>query len=182
MYSGWWIDSKLYFQLRIFIRSSEISFTGITIVLYTLGCVKIIKKTFLLNSNKIMTILCVSFIVIKISYLTVSSYNCHNMDVCPLPLLLFLLKFLILFLYIKVCEEQSCEDQVFPLSVNFLDRFLCACDISKTHLQLTGAVCLLLASKVRQCSALSIELLCYYTENSVTPEEMRVNIADEIIF
>ncbi|XP_022170567.1 G1/S-specific cyclin-D2-like [Myzus persicae] len=74
---------------------------------------------------------------------------------------------------LDVCEEQRCEDQVFPLSVNFLDRFLCACDISKTHLQLTGAVCLLLASKVRQCTALSIELLCYYTENSVTPEEMR---------
>ncbi|KAF0768063.1 G1/S-specific cyclin-D2-like [Aphis craccivora] len=74
---------------------------------------------------------------------------------------------------LDVCEEQRCEDQVFPLSVNFLDRFLCACDISKTHLQLTGAVCLLLASKVRQCMALSIELLCYYTENSVTPEEMR---------
>ncbi|XP_026810881.1 G1/S-specific cyclin-D2-like isoform X3 [Rhopalosiphum maidis] len=50
---------------------------------------------------------------------------------------------------LDVCEEQRCEDQ------------------------LTGAVCLLLASKVRQCTALSIELLCYYTENSVTPEEMR---------
>ncbi|XP_050548795.1 G1/S-specific cyclin-D2-like [Daktulosphaira vitifoliae] len=74
---------------------------------------------------------------------------------------------------LDVCEEQNCEDQVFPLSVNFLDRFLCACDISKTHLQLTGAVCLLLASKVRQCTALSIDLLCYYTENSVTAEEMR---------
>lgn len=140
------------------------------------------KKTFFLNLNKIITILCVSFIAIKILYLTLPSYNCHNMGLCPLLLPLLLLKFLILFLFIKVCEEQSCEDQVFPLSVNFLDRFLCACDISKTHLQLTGAVCLLLASKVRQCTALSIELLCYYTENSVTPEEMRVNISDEIIF
>lgn len=80
----------------------------------------------------------------------------------------------------QVCEEQNCEDQVFPLSVNFLDRFLCACDISKTHLQLTGAVCLLLASKVRQCTALTIELLCYYTENSVTPEEMRVSLSEII--
>ena len=76
---------------------------------------------------------------------------------------------------LQVCEEQSCEDQVFPLAVNFLDRFLCACAISRRQLQLSGAVCLLIASKIRQCHLISIDLLCYYTDHSVTPEEMKVS-------
>nr|XP_018903554.1 PREDICTED: G1/S-specific cyclin-D3-like [Bemisia tabaci] len=74
---------------------------------------------------------------------------------------------------LEVCEEQRCEDQVFPLAVNFLDRFLCSCDISRRQLQLISAVCLLLASKVRQCHALSVELLCYYSDNSISQSEMR---------
>ncbi|KAJ9601044.1 hypothetical protein L9F63_000779, partial [Diploptera punctata] len=74
---------------------------------------------------------------------------------------------------LEVCEEQSCEDQVFPLAVNFLDRFLCSCNISRRQLQLVGAVCLLLSSKIRQCHSLSVDLLCFYTDNSVTPQEMR---------
>nr|CAD7257593.1 unnamed protein product [Timema shepardi] len=72
-----------------------------------------------------------------------------------------------------VCEEQRCEDQVFPLAVNFLDRFLCRCSISRRQLQLTAAVSLLLASKIRQCHALSVDLLCFYTDHSITPDEMR---------
>ncbi|GLH14093.1 G1/S-specific cyclin-E [Gryllus bimaculatus] len=74
---------------------------------------------------------------------------------------------------LEVCEEQRCEDQVFPLAVNLLDRFLCACAISRRQLQLAGAVCLLLASKVRQCHALSVDLLCAYTDHSITPADMR---------
>nr|CAD7425404.1 unnamed protein product [Timema monikensis] len=73
----------------------------------------------------------------------------------------------------EVCEEQRCEDQVFPLAVNFLDRFLCRCSISRRQLQLTAAVSLLLASKIRQCHALSVDLLCFYTDHSITPDEMR---------
>nr|CAD7568388.1 unnamed protein product [Timema californicum] len=75
----------------------------------------------------------------------------------------------------EVCEEQRCEDQVFPLAVNFLDRFLCRCSISRRQLQLTAAVSLLLASKIRQCHALSVDLLCFYTDHSITPDEMRVS-------
>nr|CAD7193983.1 unnamed protein product [Timema douglasi] len=73
----------------------------------------------------------------------------------------------------EVCEEQRCEDQVFPLAVNFLDRFLCRCSISRRQLQLTAAVSLLLASKIRQCHALYVDLLCFYTDHSITPDEMR---------
>lgn len=73
-----------------------------------------------------------------------------------------------------MCEEQQCEDQVFPLAVNFLDRFLCICVISRRQLQLVAAVCLLLASKIRQCNSLSVDQLCYYTDHSITPEEIKV--------
>ncbi|KAG8229778.1 hypothetical protein J437_LFUL005859 [Ladona fulva] len=79
---------------------------------------------------------------------------------------------------LEVCEEQRCEDQVFPLSVNFLDRFLCECRIVRSQLQLVAAVCLLLASKTRQCHPLSVDLLCHYTDYSVTTDEIRVSSDD----
>ncbi|XP_042218964.1 G1/S-specific cyclin-D1-like [Homarus americanus] len=73
----------------------------------------------------------------------------------------------------EICEEQACEDQVFATAINFFDRFLCVCVIQKTQLQLVGAVCLLLASKLRQCRPLSAEHLAYYTEYSVSVEEIK---------
>lgn len=80
-------------------------------------------------------------------------------------------------LLLQVCEEQACEDQVFAVAINFLDRFLCACVVQRTQLQLLGAVCLLLASKLRQCRPLSIELLAYYTDYSVGAQEIKVRRA-----
>lgn len=74
-----------------------------------------------------------------------------------------------------MCEEQACEEQVFAVAANLLDRFLCACVVQRTQLQLLGAVCLLLASKLRQCRPLSVELLAYYTDYSVTQQEIRVS-------
>ncbi|CAL4070891.1 unnamed protein product [Meganyctiphanes norvegica] len=74
---------------------------------------------------------------------------------------------------LEVVEEQDCEDQVFHVAVNFLDRFLCTCVVQRTQLQLIGATCLLLASKLRACQALSVELLSYYTDYSVSPEEIK---------
>lgn len=75
----------------------------------------------------------------------------------------------------QVCDEQRCEEQVFPLAINYMDRFLCLCPIAKNQFQLLGAVCLLLATKIRQCYALTADLLCAYTEYSVTPDEIRVS-------
>ncbi|XP_063709905.1 G1/S-specific cyclin-D2-like [Culicoides brevitarsis] len=74
---------------------------------------------------------------------------------------------------LEVCDEQHCEEQVFPLAVNYMDRFLCLCPISRQTLQLLGTCCLLLASKIRQCHALTVDLLCAYTDHSVTPEQIR---------
>ncbi|CAG9761950.1 unnamed protein product [Ceutorhynchus assimilis] len=69
---------------------------------------------------------------------------------------------------LEVCEEQMCEDQILPLAVNLMDRFLCVCKIKRQHLQLLGATCLLIASKLRSTNFLTIDLLCAYTDYSVT--------------
>jgi len=76
---------------------------------------------------------------------------------------------------VQICDEQRCEDQVFLVAVNLLDRFLNTTRVSRSQLQLSACVCLLLASKLRQCSYLSVELLVYYTDECVTQEEVRVS-------
>ncbi|CAH2063208.1 unnamed protein product, partial [Iphiclides podalirius] len=74
---------------------------------------------------------------------------------------------------LEVCEEQQCEEQVFPLAVSYMDRFLAQRAISRQQLQLLAVTSMLLASKFRQCQPLSVDLLCAYTDNSVHPNEVR---------
>ncbi|XP_054159568.1 G1/S-specific cyclin-D2-like [Oppia nitens] len=73
---------------------------------------------------------------------------------------------------LEVCEETNCEEVVFPVAMNFLDRFLVSTDIRKSQLQLVGVVCLLIASKLRQCQTLEPHVLSYFTDYSVTVEEI----------
>jgi G1/S-specific cyclin-D2 len=75
----------------------------------------------------------------------------------------------------QVCEEQSCEEQVFPLSVCLLDRFLCVRAVPRCRLQLLACAALLVASKVKQTSPLSVPLLVAYTDNSITHQELVVS-------
>lgn len=75
----------------------------------------------------------------------------------------------------KVCEELNCSEVVFPLSVNYLDRFLSIAPVKKCHLQLLGGVCLLIASKLRQCKSLHPQDLVFYSDNSFSISDVTVS-------
>ena len=76
----------------------------------------------------------------------------------------------------QVCEELKCEEVTFPLAVNYLDRFILTTpDIRKYQLQLVAVVCLLIASKLRQCDPLDLNDLSYMTDNSVTVTQILVS-------
>lgn len=66
------------------------------------------------------------------------------------------------------------EEEVFPLSANYLDRFLCIKDIHRSRLQLLGAACLFLASKLKETTPISAEQLVMYTDNSITLDDLTV--------
>lgn len=72
----------------------------------------------------------------------------------------------------EVCEEQQREEDVFPLSVNYLDRFLSIERISRDKFQLLGATCMFLSSKLLETIPLSSEKLIIYTDNSITLEQL----------
>ncbi|CAG2174267.1 unnamed protein product, partial [Oppiella nova] len=73
---------------------------------------------------------------------------------------------------LEVCEEERCQEEVFPLAMNILDRFLAIVKIRKSQLQLLGSVSLFLASKLRQTRPLSADKLIVYTDKSITIDEL----------
>ena len=69
---------------------------------------------------------------------------------------------------LQVCEEQQCQSDVFPLAMNLLDRFLSVTSVKKDHLQLLGAVCLFISSKLKETRSLTAEFLVQCADNSIT--------------
>lgn len=59
--------------------------------------------------------------------------------------------------------------------MNYMDRFLTVVDIPRTRLQLLGAVCMFLASKLKETNPLTSEKLVIYTDRSITLEELTVS-------
>ncbi|CAM1318521.1 CCND3 (predicted) [Pycnogonum litorale] len=71
-----------------------------------------------------------------------------------------------------VCEEEMCQDDVLPLAMNFMDRFLRVLVIKRTQLQLLGSVCLFLSSKLKESRPLSAEKIIAYTDYSITMDDL----------
>jgi len=73
---------------------------------------------------------------------------------------------------LEICEEEGSQPEVFCLAVSYLDRFLSVCNIRRGQLQLLGAVCLLVAWKVREHSAITAQKLVEFTDFNVNLDDL----------
>ncbi|XP_068125580.1 G1/S-specific cyclin-D3 [Hyperolius riggenbachi] len=80
---------------------------------------------------------------------------------------------LLAYWLLEVCEDQHCEEGVFPLALSYVRMCLSLFPVEKRSLQLLGTVCMLLASKMRDVVPLKVETLAFYTAGSVLASQIR---------
>jgi hypothetical protein len=78
---------------------------------------------------------------------------------------------------LEVCEDRNCNPEVFCLAMNYLDRFLSVCRIGRSQLQLLGAVCLMVAWKVREHEPLPSIRLIEYSDYNLNLMDIMVSSA-----
>jgi len=93
-------------------------------------------------------------------------FECVQMDIQPY------MRQIVATWMMQVCDEQEREVDVFPLAMNYLDRFLSVCPIQRGQLQSLGSACMLLASKVKETLPLTTEKLVIYTDYSVSANDL----------
>merc|ERR1712226_1222383 len=74
---------------------------------------------------------------------------------------------------LEVIQEQNSQPEVFCLAMNIMDRFLSQMAVQKFQMQLLGAVCILIASKIREPCPIPGKSLIIYTDYSITAEELK---------
>jgi len=74
---------------------------------------------------------------------------------------------------LEIIHAQNSQPEVFCLAMNVMDRFLCQIKIHSGQMQLLGAVCILIASKIREPCPVPGKNLIEYTDFSITAEEIK---------
>jgi len=74
---------------------------------------------------------------------------------------------------LEIIHAQNSQPEVFCLAMNIMDRFLCQLKIHSSQLQLLGAVCILIASKIREPIPVPGKHLIEFTDYSITAEEIK---------
>lgn len=75
-----------------------------------------------------------------------------------------------------IVEENTKEVTVFALSINLLDRFISKfpTEIKRQNLQLLGAACLLISSKLNESECLCKSNLVIYSDKSFDADQLRI--------
>ncbi|XP_043199174.1 G1/S-specific cyclin-D3-like isoform X1 [Amphibalanus amphitrite] len=120
---------------------------------------KAIRDPALINDRRVLT----NLLDAESRYMASCSYFKCVQNEIKLPM-----RRILAYWMVEVCEEQRCQDDVFPLAMNLLDRFLSVTNVKKDHLQLLGAVCLFVASKLRETRPLTAEILVQCADNSIS--------------
>lgn len=73
---------------------------------------------------------------------------------------------------VEVAEEYKLVSDTLYLTCSYIDRFLAARTVSRTHLQLLGVACMLIAAKYEEIYAPQVDEFCYITDNTYSRDEV----------